>query len=88
MNPVIKLVDCEILEADSRDYTKDGKQRTFRQILFRYSGKILKMGLTTEAVFADFKKAADESTLVDLTCELVTWGDQLEPTLRAQSLKN
>jgi len=86
MNPTIQFKDCAVLQAESRSYTaKDGNARTYRDVMFRYAGKIFKLGLTSKADFEAVKEK--EGEVCTLTVELSTFGDNLKPDLRVSEVE-
>jgi len=66
----------EVLQFESRDYTKDGKARTFREALVRYEGKVFKFGVAEEV--GVLKAGVFKVMEISLT----TFKDNLEPRLR------
>jgi len=80
MNPTIVLQDCEVLEVESRSYTgRDGTQKSFRAVLFRFKNKIFKLRLDNTADGDLLKEAVGSKS--DLSVQLTTFGDKLEPSL-------
>jgi len=81
MNPEVDLEQAEILDVESRPYTaKTGEARTYRGILFKYGGKIFKMGVGQNFDIA--KAETKKGKKATLTLEMTTFGDSISPDFR------
>jgi len=82
MNPEIVLEKCAVLQVESRSYTdkKSGEPRTYRDVMFRYGGKIFKLGVTKDIDWLAVEGKQDE--VCEITVQLSTFGDSLSPDLR------
>ena len=73
-----------ILAADENNYTdkKTGEPRSYPTVTLRVDGKIVRLPRNKQVTVGD--SLVDKS--VDIECELSTFGDSMEPTLRIVSV--
>jgi len=84
--PKVTLKTCVVMQAESRPFKgKDGSAQQFKSVIFKYQGKIFKLGVSKEASWADIEAANDKE--VDIDVELSTFGDSLKPEFRIASVQ-
>jgi len=78
--PEFRLADCQIIVAESRDYTdKSGNARTFKSLTFSYDGGLFRLPVAKDL---DFKPNDLHMKNCTLVVGLSTFGDNLTPSLR------
>lgn len=83
--PTVTLVDCNVLDVEIRPYkNKAGENVTFRNVLFKYQGKVFELGCEKELSTEDLM--ASDGRTCDLVCALTTFGDKKSPEFRVKEI--
>jgi len=81
MKPEVELKGCDILEVEERAYTTaKGAAATYRGVMFKYGGKVFKMGCESELQLT--KVRSKEGKKADITLSMSTFGASIEPSFR------